>query len=186
MLRIFAIVVALLAVERAADACCLGCACTKYKDREEPHAVAEPIYGYTHSVAGAIPRWSHARISTFLATGTWKPITPSSAPVDKRRAKLAPNARVIPAPAIQFRTADKAGRAAVAQPVLIRRIEKHGSAILVEVNARTFKLAPCPGKRGTTCLVEPGELALAPIPPPGEATAPSDGLATPPPSTSKQ
>jgi hypothetical protein len=182
MLRVIALIiaslVALLAVERAAEACCLGCACTKYKDRPKPD-VAEPVYGYTRSVAGGIPRWSHARIAKFLATGTWKPITPSSL---ANAAKLDPRAHVIPAPAIQFMTADKAGSATRAHPVLIRRIEKHGSAILVEADERTFKLAPCPRKRSTTCLVDPGELALAPIPPPdagdGFAKAPAPSTPT--------
>jgi hypothetical protein len=182
MLRVIAIIVAslvaLLAVERAAEACCLGCACTKYKDRRQPDVVAEAVYGYTRSIAGGIPRWSHARIVKFLATGTWKPITPNSLP---NAAKLDPSARVIPARSIQFMTADKAGRATRANPVLIRRIEKHGSAILVEVDERTFKLAPCPRKRSTTCLVDPGELALAPIPPPdagdGFAKAPAPSVA---------
>ncbi|MGE0867565.1 MAG: hypothetical protein AB7P03_03320 [Kofleriaceae bacterium] len=172
VLRIIAILLVLLAAERAAEACCIGCACTKYKNRglDPAEVTEEPVYGYTHSVAGRIPRWSRARIAGFLATGTWKPITPTSSP---NATQLDPHAHVVPAQPFQFVTAAKAGHATRANPVLIRRIEKHGRAILVEVNGRTFKLAPCLGKRGTTCLVHPGELALAPIPAPGATSSPA-------------
>src|SRR5688572_8661672 len=109
VLRVIAILLALWAAERAAEACCLGGACTKYKQNGQgpQDVIEEPVYGYTHSVAGAIPRWSHARIAKFLSTGTWKPITPSSGPGNKLRPKLDPKMLVIPASSIQFMTADK-------------------------------------------------------------------------------
>jgi hypothetical protein len=184
VLRVIAIVLALLALERVADACCVGCACTKYRQRlhdfDDDVPVTEPVYGYTHSVTGALPRWSAARIAKFLASGTWKPITASSLPKDAVVARLAPSMRVLPAPSIQFMTADKVGKTTVTNTVLIRRIEKQGRAILVEVDDRTFKLAPCLRKRDTVCLVDPGTLTLAPLPPPGDAPAPNDGFAKPP------
>ena len=173
MLRLLIILATLVAVERAASACCLGCACTKYKDQPE-RVVEEPALGYTHTVRGGLPKFSEARIAAFLATGTWTPI-PS-------RLRYTPTEgspiRYVRATAIQFTPATNAGKASRARPVLIRRIEKSGSAILVEVNERTFKLAACPGKRGYSCLVDPGGLALQPIPPPG--APPADGFAKPP------
>jgi hypothetical protein len=52
--------------------------------------------------------------------------------------------------------------------ILIRRIEKRGKAILVEVNDRVLELVACAGKdkKGHACLV-PTKLSLARIPRPG-------------------
>jgi hypothetical protein len=182
VLRVIAIFLAFLALERVADACCMGCACTKYKQdlHDDDVPMNEPVLGYTHSVTGDLPQWCYARIAKFLASGTWKPITQSSLPKGVLVAKLDPTVRVIPAPSIQFMTADKLGKPTVAKAVIIRRIEKQGRTVLVEVDDRTFKLAACPRKRNTVCLVDPGTLALVPIPPPGDAPAPNNGFAKPP------
>jgi hypothetical protein len=173
MWRVLVILLALVAVERAADACCLGCACTKYKDRhldEKIFTVQDVAPGYTRSVRGALPAWSIERITAFLTRGEWKP-HPTVLPKGAARPT---NVRVMPAPVIRFLTADTAGEPSdsAAHPVLIRRIEKHGRAILVEVEDRTYKLGACPKKAGFVCLLPPGTLALRPIPPPGSFAAP--------------
>lgn len=182
MLRLIAagltVLAALAVVERPAEACCVGCPCTKYKDRGKQRILAEQVLGYTHSVVGGIPPWSYARIARFLARGTWQPITPRSLPTGAQ--VVDQDTVVIEAPSIQFITADKAGTKTRGAAVLIRRIEKQGSAILVEVDDRTFKLAPCPRKRATTCLVDPGNLTLAPVAPPDDPPDPTGGFAKPP------
>lgn len=174
MVRVLLVLLALIAAERAADACCLGCACTKYKDQ---HHKIQPVIQqqartYVHSTKGAVPGLS--KITAFLTTGTW---TPEPIVYKSHEAQPTPDARVVPPPTIRFATADKADQPSTlpGQMVLVRRVEKHGSAILVEVDGRTFKLATCPKKAGYACLVDPGKLTLRPIPPPGD-----DRFAKPP------
>jgi hypothetical protein len=177
MWRVIVVLLAMLVTERVAEACCLGCACTKYKDRDgvpEIYVVQDIPPGYTRSVKGALPAWSIERITKFLTVGTWKP-HPTVLP---KGASRPTNVRVVPAPVLRFITAEQAGEEVSKTsglPVLIRRIEKHGRAILVEVDDRTYKLAACPKQPGFVCLLPPGTLALRPIPPPG------DSFAEPPP-----
>lgn len=180
MLRLLIILVTLVAVERAANACCLGCACTKYKQQQDQDSTVQlPAVGYTHSVRGAVPRWSIDRITKFLTSGTWLPVTPKPPKVEVPR-EGAQRTTYVPPPPLLFVAADQIKPAFGRElRILVRRIEKQGSAILVEVNDRTFKLAPCAGKRGYTCLVDPGKLQLAPIPPPGDPAV--DRFAKPPP-----
>jgi hypothetical protein len=170
MWRVLVILFGLVAVERAADACCLGCPCTKYKD-QRPAVLQQDARAYTHSVKGVVPGFS--KITRFLTTGTW---TPQPIVYKANDAQPIPGTTLVPPPTIRFVTADMADVPSKlpGQIVIVRRIEKHGSAILVEVDDRTFKLAACPKKPGFACLVEPGKLTLREIPPPG------DGFAKPP------
>src|SRR6185436_16759837 len=72
--RVLVLAVALLALDAAhADACRLGSPCTKYKRRTIE--VDEPVYGYTHSLRGALPAWSVERVGKFLVRGSCKPDT---------------------------------------------------------------------------------------------------------------
>ena len=104
----------------------------------------------------AVPSFSHKKIAKFLAVGIWTPIT---AP------QTVGAVQVVAAPVIQFVSTpeqadnldDRAG-----QVVWIRRIERHKKTILVEVDDRVFKLAPCPKKKGYACLLDT-DLQLTPI-----------------------
>lgn len=176
MWRVLVILLALLAAERVADACCLGCACTKYKDRQlSQPTLQQQASGYAHSAKGVVPGLS--KITSFLTSGTW---TPLPIVYGKNDAQPTPDALVIPPPTIRFVTADKADAPSKlpGQIVIVRRIEKHGRAILVEVDDRTFKLAMCAApKQRYACLVDPGPLKLREIPPPGDGGS----FAKPPP-----
>jgi hypothetical protein len=183
--RLLLIALALATLERAADACCLGCPCTKYQPRTETYR--QPVYGYTHSVKGALPKWSVERVAAFLARGTWTPITtaPRGAAA---KSPVKPNndldgARVtyemIPALPLRFAPADQANKGRPKERlVLIRRIEKQPKAILVEVDSEVWKLAACPRKAGYVCLLPAPDMQLAPIPPPGDGSG--NGFAKPP------
>jgi hypothetical protein len=185
-------------VGRAA-ACAIGSPCTKYKRNDV--VLHEKAVGYRRAVRGAMPRWSYARIARFLTSAAWDPITARQAAVEayrackrtRRRAVCAEPAASPPPradlgdrgsttyvrpPRIVFATADRAGAAAKggARVVIVRRIEKRGAAVLVEVDHQTFRLAACATALGYTCL-DTTPLTLAPI----EPAAPADGFAAPPP-----
>lgn len=167
ILLALSLLVASIAPERSADACCLGCPCTKYKRQER--IVELPVTGYTHSIKGAVPRWNLSTIRRALMAGYWSPFKTKATFVAPQRAPRKGEPVIIERPAsdIRFVAADKVGEASTipGRQILIRRIERHGNAILVEVDDRTWKLAPCPKNTAFACLVDPGELALDPIPP---------------------
>jgi len=165
--RLFTLLIALAALSRAASACPAGskgpCRRGMRNNAVEPTTIVVIATSFTHASKGAVPAFSLSAISKFLAQSTWTPVFESPPP-----STATPNGGgtqyIVPS-TIQFMTAAKLAKndtTPIAQVVTIRRIEKHGKAILVEVDDQVFQLAACPDKKGYACLL-PTSLALRPV-----------------------
>jgi len=163
MQRIAVLVVALIAIHAArARACPVSHhPCKKYMPR--PEVIEEAAIGYASTVKGSIPRWSYDRIAAFLARGPWAPITGDRSEYKKAFGGRMPKVIWARPPRIVFATGEQAAEMHVNDSiVLLRRIEKQGAAILVDVDGLTFRLATCPNRAGYTCLVKT-TLDFAPV-----------------------
>ena len=101
--------------------------------------------GYVHSIRGDIPKWSDARITKFLSSGSWQPVYD--------RHKAYPNRALLPQP-VSFVTADKAvDYDSTNRMVIVRRLEKQPGGLLVEIDGAPWKLQRCAARTSTACLV---------------------------------
>jgi hypothetical protein len=169
-MRIVALALAVLALAAVPASACpigrLGAPPCK-KNRRQPEVIEEAAIGYASTVRGAIPRWSYERIAAFLARGAWAPITGDRS-VYRRIFEGQPMPKDIhwvKPPRIVFASAeDAADMHSNDSIVLLRRIEKHGAAILVDLDGTTFRLMACKSRPDYACLF-PTMLAFDPIEP---------------------
>lgn len=136
-----------------------------------PAPFEEPVIGYASTVRGSIPRWSYDRIAAFLARGRWDPITDRESLT--RGGIIRPGEVIwVKPPRIVFATAEQAAAMHIKDSiVLLRRIEKKGAAILVDVDGLTYQLTSCRNRPGHACLVHT-KLDFDPIEPAVAAPTP--------------
>jgi hypothetical protein len=155
MLRIAALVLAVLALDAAGAGACPVSAHPCNKNRRRPEPFEETAIGYAATVRGTIPQWSYDRIAAFLARGPWDPITADHTSFAKAIGIRPGEVIWVKPPRIVFATAEAAAEMHIQDSiVLIRRIEKHGSAILVDLDGLTFRLTVCTRRPGHACLVQ--------------------------------
>jgi hypothetical protein len=171
VLRIAAVVLALIALDAAAASACPASVRRCKKNMRRPGPFEEPVIGYASTAPGSIPRWSYDRIAAFLARGPWTPITDRESLVRVGIIRPGEVIWVMP-PRIVFATAEQAAELHIKDSiVLIRRIEKQGAAILVEVDGLTYRLTACSKLASRACLVQT-KLDFDPIEPAVAAPAP--------------
>lgn len=172
MLRIVALALALVAIDAVpARACPISAhPCKKY--RPQPEVIEEAAIGYSSTIRGSIPSWSYERIATFLARAPWAPITGDRSMYRRMFGGRMPRVTWVKPPRIVFASAEHAADMKIADSiVLLRRIEKHGAAILVDLDGTTFRLTACAKRPQYACLF-PTTLQFDPIDP-APATAPA-------------
>ena len=163
MQRIVVFVVALIALGAVRASACPVSHHPCKKHMVQPEAVEERLIGYSSTVRGSIPRWSYDRIAAFLARGPWAPITADRSEYRKAFGGRMPKVIWVKPPRIVFATADDAAKMHISDAlVLLRRIEKQGPAILVDVDGLTFRLTACTGRPDYACLVQT-KLDFAPV-----------------------
>lgn len=145
--------------------------CNKYRHMMPPPVVTPTTY--TRTLPGAPPVGGYDRIARFLAASTWAPIL----------APMPPGA-VQPLP-LRFISPTNARRPvqALVRSVLIRRIERHDSMTLVEVDGAVFELSRCGTRqRPMACLTRSDATLDDPELETEIQVSPSDGnFAQPPP-----
>lgn len=152
MLRLLVVVTWVLALTPTSATACPASAnpCRKYWRR-----TTIPATAYVHSIKGAIPAWSEARITRLLTSGSWEPVLP--------RADAYPVGSV-PPNRLTFRRGDEEEfDASESQLVIVRRLEKQSGVRLVEIDGVPWKLVPCARKKGYACLVPAGTMTFSEV-----------------------